>query len=329
MIPDCVTFLDYSESIINIHRNIRNGKPINEKDFNQLPLMVKFNICYQIFLQQHPGKSKDDFQRALAGSDGDYHGKFKRAIYEVVNKDRVQRAIENVAFEFFDELAPAPKQGVAYRVWVKSGSPPSDDPVRWGEDHARDNVEILLSSIDGDNSLSLEIINALDEWETRGRASEKRMEAVRRILRFLSSQFMSTLDLSDLNLEDLPPIFDKEPIVNRLSELNLNNNRLEALPLDVCHIEQLTVLRLNKNKLTHLPPEIGMLEGLEELYLEKNYGLTQVPTQIFSLPFGCKINLEVSSLTLSTIKLISDFISSEVPGPSFNVTPEVLLGAGG
>lgn len=79
------------------------------------------------------------------------------------------------------------------------------------------------SSIFGYDLLALEL------WAREGLKEEKREEAVQRIVLYLDGT-QSHLDLSDLSLNELPPIFGVEGYFDELQSLDLSLNNIRSLP---------------------------------------------------------------------------------------------------
>ncbi|KAF9295029.1 hypothetical protein BGZ88_002894 [Linnemannia elongata] len=103
------------------------------------------------------------------------------------------------------------------------------------------------------------------------------------------------LDLSNLELTDLPPeIRDLNYAIvynergsfalskNRL-KLFLSSNQLITIPMHVFELHNLSVLSLRNNNIKAIPPEIGLLYNLVELSIGGNL-LEYLPSQIASLP---------------------------------------------
>jgi internalin A len=107
------------------------------------------------------------------------------------------------------------------------------------------------------------------------------------------------LDLSDLELETVPPeigalinlealylygnLLSSLPpeiahLVN-LKELNLDVNEFHSLPPEIGQLTNLLTLSASYNQMTALPPEIGKLQNLDALWLDNNQ-LESLPAQI-------------------------------------------------
>ncbi|MDX2217300.1 MAG: COR domain-containing protein [Oculatellaceae cyanobacterium bins.114] len=146
----------------------------------------------------------------------------------------------------------------------------------------------------------------------------------------------TTLDLSGMNLTELPPEIGKltqlktlilgrrgydegsrsEILTNNLTTLppeigNLTqlerlkiwNNRLKALPPEIGQLQNLKWLDLSNNELTELPPEIGQLVNLRSLDLNDN-GLTELPPQFSQL-----VNLRSLDLSSNPLSQLPSEIS--------------------
>src|SRR3990167_4663514 len=113
-----------------------------------------------------------------------------------------------------------------------------------------------------------ELEKSLNSWEAEI-TDENRQEAKLRIENFLNDESKNTLDLSFLSLTSLPPIFNTDPFIKRL-----------------------TTLYAGANQLASLPAEIGGLQALRRLYISHNNTMTGVPREIFDLPSGCEITLD-------------------------------------
>ncbi|KAG0275528.1 hypothetical protein BGZ95_008676 [Linnemannia exigua] len=103
------------------------------------------------------------------------------------------------------------------------------------------------------------------------------------------------LDLSNLELTDLPPevrdlnfaiVYNERGSFslsrNRL-KLFLSSNQLMTVPMHVFELHNLSVLSLRNNNIKTIPPEIGLLYNLVELSIGGNL-LEHLPAQITLLP---------------------------------------------
>src|SRR3972149_11023463 len=104
----------------------------------------------------------------------------------------------------------------------------------------------------------------LNRWvEERTHIFEDRQRVEQKIIEFLNDKSKNILDLSSLSLTSLPPIFNTDPFIKRLTKLDISRNHL-----------------------TSLPSEIGGLQALQRLDVSHNNTLTGVPREIFDLPSG-------------------------------------------
>jgi hypothetical protein len=106
----------------------------------------------------------------------------------------------------------------------------------------------------------------------------------------------TSLDLSELNLLELPKVFDELAHLTLLttsdnsnciqfrscSELYLSGNRLNHLPDTLFRFRNLRVLCIRRNQLTNIPPSIRYLTELEELSVGGNQ-ISCLPIELFEL----------------------------------------------
>ena len=114
---------------------------------------------------------------------------------------------------------------------------------------------------------------------------------------FSSLSKLTTLDLSENNLEELPAeVFDS---LTSLTTLDLGDNSLEELPAEVFNsLTSLITLDLSDNSLADLPDDLlNRLTSLTSLNLRNN-SLTELPVDVFqSLTSLTSLNLNSNSLT--------------------------------
>lgn len=91
----------------------------------------------------------------------------------------------------------------------------------------------------------------LREWVARGPKGEDRAAAAKLIENALRYS-RSTLDLSGLELTEVPPCLDR---LSMLKTLMLNDNKLSELPLNIGNLQRLNRLEVRNNLLTELPSE--------------------------------------------------------------------------
>ncbi len=143
------------------------------------------------------------------------------------------------------------------------------------------------------NNLQKELVSALKTqvlWEQEFQSNltdwaagyRDRLQARCRILAFLNDPAQSQLNLSSLELTDLPDIFSRRAFSSRLKNLNLNNTRLTSLPESFGDLLALQDLCLDNTPLTSLPESFGSLISLQWLHLH-NTRLTSLPESFGSL----------------------------------------------
>ncbi len=109
--------------------------------------------------------------------------------------------------------------------------------------------------------------------------------AVNKVQKFLESGFTS-LDLSSLNLKELPPNLKE---AKKLKRLNISSNELDSLPDWLNQLTELETLDLRSNNLTSLINFEG-LQKLNTLHLRFNK-IKEIPNVIFKLKGLQYINL--------------------------------------
>src|SRR3990167_2088752 len=123
----------------------------------------------------------------------------------------------------------------------------------------------------------------LNRWvEERTPNFEDRQRAEQKIIEFLNDESKNILNLSSLSLTSLPPIFNTDPFIKRLTKLDISRNHLTSLPAEIGGLQALQALYMVYNELTSLPAEIGGLQALQELHVRRNR-LTFLPAEISGL----------------------------------------------
>lgn len=151
-------------------------------------------------------------------------------------------------------------------------------------------------------SLSLEdkdeLSNILEPWVTNVPQSCKigYQKAAQSIRQFLVNSSNTKLDLSHLDLKELPSELCQFLAKTQLKELDLEGNYLTSVPHEMNFLKQLEKLNLNSNKLSSLPHEIGFLNNLKELNLEGNQ-LEYLPPEIGFLTNLKELYLDDNQLT--------------------------------
>ena len=186
----------------------------------------------------------------------------------------------------------------------------------------------------------------LNRWvEERTPNFEDRQRAEQEITEFLNDESKNILDLSSLSLTSLPPIFNTDPFIKRLTKLDISHNRLTSLPVGIGGLQALQELKVSENRLTSLPAEIGRLQALQwlgvhynlltslpvgigglralqRLDVSHNNILIRVPREIFDLPSGCEIELEgvgLSEAVLARIRETCSAVGYQGPRISFSM----------
>ena len=160
----------------------------------------------------------------------------------------------------------------------------------------------------------------LRDWAQQGTSLEGRQEAVKRVLANYQQQ-ATELDLSGLNLDELPPIADllghvlvyraehnqlttwpyTATQLPKLRRLFLAHNRLSTLPESLGEWQQLTHLDLCYNQLRALPNNLEPLQALRQLSLSNNnlYSLPESISKLHLQRFDISGNRDLCSLPLS------------------------------
>src|SRR3989304_6089190 len=140
-----------------------------------------------------------------------------------------------------------------------------------------------------------ELEKSLNSWEAEI-TDENRQEAKLRIENFLNDESNNILDLSSLSLTSLPPIFNTDPFIKRLTKLDISRNQLTSLPAEIGGLQALQRLNVYNNRLTSLPEEIGRLQALQRLNVYNNR-LTSLPGEIGRLQALQELNVASNWLT--------------------------------
>jgi len=108
-----------------------------------------------------------------------------------------------------------------------------------------------------------------------------------------SSPGIKSLDLNDLQINEIPNDIDK---IDFLENLSLRNNNIKELPKPMFNLSNLYFLQLNKNQIGILPEEIGNLKNLKALHLSENK-LSQLPNTISNLQSLLSVSLNDNEFT--------------------------------
>jgi hypothetical protein len=117
----------------------------------------------------------------------------------------------------------------------------------------------------------------------------------------IPSKFISKLDLSNLNLNEIPSdVFE----LKNLRKLNLSNNNIKVIPSDISKLKMLEVLDISNNKITNFYAKICDLKKLKTLNLNNNK-IVSIPKQISKIE-----NLRSFSIANNKLKSLPDEFSN-------------------
>jgi hypothetical protein len=127
-----------------------------------------------------------------------------------------------------------------------------------------------------------------------------REEAVRRIHR-AAEEKLTQLDLSGLDLEELPPEIGKCPplemlVLGKFEKRKLVGNKLTEFPDAVLQLTNLKILNLSWNQITAIPEAIGQLLNLTQLNLHSNQ-ITSIPEELGQLSNLTQLDLRSNQIT--------------------------------
>ncbi len=122
--------------------------------------------------------------------------------------------------------------------------------------------------------------------------AEEKQKVEQRIAE-VKEKHLTTLDLSDNNLNQFPPQVTK---LRSLTLLDLSSNNLTQLLPEIIELQGLATLDLSYNNLIQIPSEVTKLRGLTALYLSSN-NLTQLPSEIIKLQNLTELDLSYNNLT--------------------------------
>ncbi len=258
---------------------------------------------------------------------------------------RLQKAVEQVAFEVFDTISEPERDFIANKVWIYFGSRATNNPIEWGKQHAKIHSPILLGAMMNSlGDLTPQFEKILDDW--RAQEGENLFDGtshteivVNLIKGFLKYEMISMGEgiqchskaiVITANISSLPPVFDKKPFTSRLNVLGLKSNRLTAIPKEICQLSNLNFfvfsnensiseehslinnftpqIKVHQNTLT-VPAEIGNLSNLNHLSFSSS-GIESLPAEIGNLR-----NLKVVCLN-HTANL------RELPKEIFSLSPD-------
>lgn len=133
----------------------------------------------------------------------------------------------------------------------------------------------------------------LDRWVVQSPKDWNRPVVKDEIMRFLKDEKQIKLNVSGINLTELPGLFHLNAFLNRLENLDLSNNQLTALPTAIAKLPNLIQLVLKGNKL-----------------------LTTLPPEMMLLPQCCNVELDDSGITEETVAALKQ-LDRRMIGPLF------------
>lgn len=143
-------------------------------------------------------------------------------------------------------------------------------------------------------------------------------------------QRLASVDLHDNNLHEIDEpipaqLREKPPMCETLTDLDLSQNKLSALPDEICFLVSLTRLKLDRNRLASLPilfsnlfklekltvsynflralpPNMGAMKNLKTLRIDHNQ-LTYIPNDIGDLPAVKELTIHENPLAIDVLEL--------------------------
>ncbi|MBM3207947.1 MAG: hypothetical protein FJZ57_05005 [Chlamydiae bacterium] len=207
----------------------------------------------------------------------------------------IRYAIVELAVDGVNDLSPDSKTSLftVFRAYCNKkgiGDVENTIDLDWVRDHTKDKNE-------GSYAKVFSLFKALEHISLQSKLKEwagdntNQLNAAQKIHDFIENPSSSRLDLSNLNLESLPDIFDHSVCRYRLRDFIVSQNNLVYLPESICNMEGLMVLYLSGNKLQAIPARIGNIRNLTNLSLEKN--------QLQDLPYSIAGLSKLTNLDLS------------------------------
>ncbi len=134
---------------------------------------------------------------------------------------------------------------------------------------------------------------------------------------------LTTLDISDNKLTSLPPEISK---LEKLTQLDISGNKLTSLPFGISKLKNLIQLDISGNKLTYLPSEISKLKNLKELGISENK-LISLPPGISELKNLTQLDISRNQLTSlpPEIKELTNLTQLDISGNQLPSLPPELL----
>lgn len=152
----------------------------------------------------------------------------------------------------------------------------------WGKRVSEESV----SAIAGVLGVEVDAIGSAGAWRN------PLVEAENRIQEALQSGGVSKLDLSGLNLTELPKSINQ---FTYLTQLDLSRNRLKKIPKELFGISNLMTLDFSQNQLTEVPKDIDRFTSLVILDLSRNQ-LIEISEALGQLSNLVELNLSRNKL---------------------------------
>lgn len=95
----------------------------------------------------------------------------------------------------------------------------------------------------------------------------------------ITSIHISKLDLSNLNLKEIPSVVFE---LKNLRKLNLSNNQITSIPIEIIKLKQLEILDISNNNVSNFFAKLCELKNLKTLNLNNNK-IASIPKQISRL----------------------------------------------
>jgi len=119
----------------------------------------------------------------------------------------------------------------------------------------------------------------LEERYSQKKREKTGVEEAEKVIKKCKEEFSSELDLSGLELDEIPSsVFE----LTSLRTLLLYNNNLSSIPSNIKSLNKLSSLSLNSNKFSEIPAEVCSITSLTELWICDNL-LTTIPIELKNL----------------------------------------------
>ncbi|MBM3208553.1 MAG: leucine-rich repeat domain-containing protein [Chlamydiae bacterium] len=176
-----------------------------------------------------------------------------------------------------------------------------------------------------------EIRQRLQNWESI-HPSIQRAKVVSRVLAFINHPSDGALDLSKLQIIELPDIFDLFPLKEKITTLDISSNHINNLPLSMNELKNLRNIIVNNNPITDISCFISKLTSLESIEAKNTQIEHLFHTQTFESQLkridvsGCK-KLKTISQNLSNVDVIArdcDHFIAIIESMQKKISPEKI-----